>query len=149
MNRKRLNYLAIELVKNALNPKGAKFDLTAWYHTLNQKKPISCGTTACAFGFAALLPEFKKQGLQQNGGAPFIMSKTRPDPTLERYTTATTVNGYRVTGFGAAAVFFDISIREAQELFNPANYRFLAVSGSAGEMAVATKIVELLSEGAE
>lgn len=144
INRKRLAYLAIKLVENAMNPKGAKFDLNRWYRGINKKKPISCGTTACAFGFAALLPAFKKQGLFIHASSPAIQVSKK---VAERdFIHCSRYEGkYVLTGVNAAAYFFNIPNRDAQNLFLSEAYVGLPISGAAGEMAVATKIVALLN----
>jgi len=66
MNKRRLLKLADLLEADAKNKKGVKFDLGTWGN-LNEGTPeeevISCGTTACAAGLAAMSGAFKKEGL--------------------------------------------------------------------------------------
>lgn len=61
MNKKRLLKLAGFL--EALPPK--RFDYNAWVgDDWAGKQDLSCGTTACALGWAATIPAFRKLGLQ-------------------------------------------------------------------------------------
>lgn len=69
-----------------------KFDLTCW----------ECDTSACAFGYACMMPSFKKAGLSLRGGIP-------------TYTTS----GTYYDGFRAASEFFGLSMKEAFDLFSP------------------------------
>ena len=54
MNKKRLLKLADLLEADAKNKKGIKFDYWATANLADPKEPISCGTSACAMGLAAL-----------------------------------------------------------------------------------------------
>lgn len=134
MKRKLLLFLADALMKNARDPKGSKFDLEAWVTRVNKKKPLSCGTTACAFGFAALLPKFKKLGL-----------RLEMDEPIEGYGEAAFYPCYKgYVDFMAASKFFGVDRRIAEHLFSPDNYRDDHQQEAAGERAVAMKIYDLL-----
>ena len=63
MNKRRLLKLADLLEADAKRRTGVRFDLTTWGQIDNESKPVSCGTTACAMGLAAVSGAFKKQGL--------------------------------------------------------------------------------------
>ena len=63
IGRRRLYELADLLERDAKNKKGVSFDMNHWGYTENPDNPISCGTSACAMGLAALSGEFKKAGL--------------------------------------------------------------------------------------
>jgi hypothetical protein len=63
MNKARLLKLADLLEADAANPKGLKFEWGDWGTVTDPKKPVSCGTQACAMGLAALSGTFKRQGL--------------------------------------------------------------------------------------
>lgn len=88
-----------------------RFNLATWVG--NDDVPwegmddLSCGTTACAMGWATTIPEFKELGLR-----------------LER--NSFSGQGYLVFGekkhFSAAAEFLDITEKEAEYLFNPDKY---------------------------
>lgn len=85
-------------------PRG--FDLTSWYRRRardNWKDHAgrSCGTTACAFGEAAFIPEFRGLGLRRRKGEIFYKGKN---------------------GEYAAAKFFGISESDADRLFLPSSY---------------------------
>ena len=87
-------------------PKTKRFNLRCWHKV----KPF-CGTEACAVGWAAADPWFKRRGLklavddEDNGG------RTTYEPV------------YRSTsGFDAAADFFSITFDEALHLFSPLQY---------------------------
>ncbi len=107
MHKDRLITLRNHLLNNVQD---SKFYLEYWIG--NNDTPwdgemnLSCGTTACAMGHAALIPEFQALGLSlkrvsRNGG---------------------TVTYDGMTQFSAVACFLDISIREADYLFNPEDY---------------------------
>lgn len=68
---------------------------------------LSCGTTACAMGWATTIPEFKQLGLglvqtSHNGQGSLVFGEFKH--------------------FEAAAKFLDISEKEAEFLFNPDKY---------------------------
>lgn len=62
MKNKRLLKLADLLDEDAKNKKGIKFDMYQWGRVKNADHPVSCGTHACALGFAALTGKFKGLG---------------------------------------------------------------------------------------
>jgi hypothetical protein len=99
VNHKRLLKLAdfLETVPRK------RFDFTKWVGLdWKGKADLSCGTSACAIGWATTIPSFRKLGLKLSlndaGGTPVF-------------------NG----DFGSDAVahFFDISILDAEFLFFP------------------------------
>lgn len=128
---KRLTRLADYL--ETINPKN--FDLSTWaehneiYDAEDELKPFktvmreiqegACGTTACACGHAAMIPEFRKAGLKlefneedyrsvEDLAVDFIF---RPPGSVNVY-----------SGLDAAEMFFKLSDREAEYLFMPATY---------------------------
>lgn len=74
MQIERLKLLAQKLREDAANPNGIKFEIGVWYGDVDGAKPVSCGTTACAMGLAALSPEFQAMGLKPQ----IIKSKYNP-----------------------------------------------------------------------
>ena len=108
MHADRLRRLAFYLRNDV---KDEVFNLATWVG--NDDVPwegmddLSCGTTACAMGWATTIPEFKQLGLH-----------------LERVSPSG--QGFLVFGdykhFEAAAQFMDITKYQAEYLFDPARY---------------------------
>lgn len=126
MNKRRLLKLADLLEADAKNKKGVQFDLMMWGQVEDPRKPLSCGTTACAMGLAAVSGAFKKQGLsyevQLNGCL---------------YISCNEIGG----GFNSASELFSISSSEAHWLFDYPSYGENAIgTGAQGERMVATRI---------
>lgn len=101
------------------------FHLHAWFS--NQHGPLKidyagrmCGTTACAFGEAVLMPEFKGTGLKRVYGGPRYKGKY---------------------GMDAASKFFGISYGNACRLFDPSTYP----RENRGPMDVVKRIEELIT----
>lgn len=61
--KKRLIRLADGLEADAAKEDGIKFDFNNWGAIDNPMNPLSCGTVACAFGYAAISGLFKDEGL--------------------------------------------------------------------------------------
>lgn len=90
----------------------ARFDYTQWIGTDWQGNPdLSCGTTACALGWAAADPEFQRLGL-----SPAWRSQ---QPVIE-YQDGLVIS----YGFTAAAHFFGVTAMESSFLFGPNNEDF-------------------------
>ena len=68
-----------------------------------------CGTTACALGWAASMPEFRKRGLKMHWDENWE----------EAYPMLKDKDGDVLTGEDAGAEFFGLSYDEAEELFIP------------------------------
>lgn len=85
-----------------------KFDMEYWY-----ENSAGCGSTACAFGVAALHPYFRSKGL-----------KTSDETSIENgvmcYSTDPVYKGEHY--FAAAAKFFELTDTEAQYLFSSDAY---------------------------
>ncbi len=79
-----------------------QFDLDSW---ATDQDFESCGTTACAFGWATQIPEFNEAGLRLAEGL------SSPVPKYQG-----------CGGFGAAAQFFHIPWSAAVLLFGPDSY---------------------------
>jgi hypothetical protein len=129
MNKRRLLKLADLLEKDAKNKKGIFFDLSVWGWVGNEEEPLSCGTTACAMGLAAISGAFKRQGLRcrfDEGGGIRIGFGRRWDALL------------------AARRLFGITDSEARQLFLYSG-DIAKIRGAAGERAVARRIRDFVS----
>lgn len=96
-----------------------RFDYGSWVGSDWKGKPdLSCGTTACALGWATTMPEFRRLGLR--------LTKGRPDPsndvfdanmcvTLKQSHARATLDG----SFKAASKVFGLSEEESEYLFAP------------------------------
>jgi hypothetical protein len=130
VNKQRLLKLADLLETDAKNKNGVKFDLTTWGQVSDSTKPVSCGTSACAMGLAALSGAFKKQGLQYEvGGTGYLHVG---------------ING-EWGGFYAAQKLFDISGDEAEWLFDVDGYGAAEVTGAKGEHNVAKRLRDFVA----
>ncbi len=113
MNKRRLLKLAEFLEKVPRK----RFDYASWVgDDWGGKQDLSCGTTACAMGWACTIPSFRKAGLK--------LKNSLLDGTSLRtaYYTSNVpyFNGFE--GFDAAALFFDIDLRDARYLFGEPNH---------------------------
>jgi hypothetical protein len=97
MNRERLEHLKVVLS----NVKPEKFDMSVWF-----TEHGTCGTAACAFGYAAMDPKFNVEGLTAAEG---WWGKIEP-----------TYAGQG--GFVAAMSFFDLNSEQATWLFSDGTY---------------------------
>lgn len=142
MNKERLKILRDALIEHAKNPGNLKFDLNNWatvkaayigenFVDVVRRARLGenfCGTTACAMGVAASLPEFnlKGLGLRGSGSCAGVMFE---------------VNGRDYFGFDAAEKFFGLNFDDADELFSPEKY---VGRERKNPLAVADKITALL-----
>lgn len=128
MNKRRLLKLADLLEADAKNRKGIKFDLSVWGEVGDADEPLSCGTTACAMGLAALSGSFMRAGLQHRISCGILEIGFNGDWDSIR----------------AAQELFDISREDAKDLF--VHYsRLKTTSGAAGERAVAKRIRDFVA----
>jgi hypothetical protein len=95
MHRDRLEILAAYLTTIPAET----FDINSW----------TCGTTACAWGHACDIPEFKELGLKWERVAPCY--DNTPVPGFQ---------GFKA--FAAAAVFFDVSVSTTTLMFSREAY---------------------------
>lgn len=128
MHKRRLLKLADLLEADAKNKKGIKFDLGTWGTIGDEEKPLSCGTTACAMGLAAVSGAFSRQGLKH-------------DPDYYRITFLW--KGSRIDGLPAAQKLFDISMRQAEEFFLPNGDH--PIDGAKAEKALAQRIRDFVA----
>ena len=157
MHVERLQRLAALLRKDADDPKGVKFDLGVWAapsedyqksrgghyfpHNAVEKIEVSCGTTACALGLAAISGEFKADGLTAYFAPGFECGGTTKYSLWPQY------EGY--DGMSAGQRFFGLeTIGQSRFLFDPECYDELPV-GREGELFVADRIDGLIASGGE
>ena len=145
--------LADLLEADANNPTGITFDLGTWgcptqdvdYDTfakgiLDKSVPVSCGTTGCAMGLAAISGIFKDEGLtyRRFAGSQLI-------PVL-------TKNGDFFEGFVAATNLFEFPDNGpwpsySSLLFDPEYYPTEGKAGREAELKVADRIRKLVNDG--
>jgi hypothetical protein len=134
MNKRRLLKLADLLEADAKDRKGIKFDLDTWGYTSKRSlavndgpiPAVSCETTACAMGLAALSGAFKREGLTYT---------VRDTPSFMQVD----VKMGRAEGLDAAAKLFGITRTTAGWLFLDDNYDG-STTKAVGERAVAKRI---------
>lgn len=105
MNEERLLKLAAFLDK--LPPE--RFNFNVWVgDTWKETQDLSCGTSACAMGWAATMPEFRKLGVRlcKRGGLGIVAMDIADI-------------GYIKGGCNVAEHLFEISEKEAEHLFVP------------------------------
>lgn len=104
------------------------FDLQCWIDSsspvTSQEDLHTCGTTACAVGWACCLPEFQREGLHLSTYAPAY--KPREGGDVHHHWEAVTA-------------FFDLAEDEAEHLFSYEKYDFMVFPWN-----VAARIRELL-----
>jgi hypothetical protein len=138
MNKERLMRLVQLLRDNANNPTGAKFDLSFWGEippaewgkkSLEEGSvvPLTCNTTGCALGLAAISGKFQAEGLTWKSHGGVI------EPAFEGR-----------TGFEAGMAFFDLSYDEATGLFDPSYYAGV-IQGAEAELKVAKRIKDFVN----
>ena len=139
--KKRLLRLAAKLREDAENPEGMKFDINHWGSTRDKEHglALSCGTTGCAMGLAAISGIFKRAGLGIDG----LTAPGEPLTFIWRFT----MNGEPREGWEAAAQLFGIELKQAQYLFYAGHYPSAKRKGRAGELAVAERIEVVLAGG--
>ncbi|KAH0542816.1 hypothetical protein GP486_008612, partial [Trichoglossum hirsutum] len=134
---------------DANNPAGIKFNMRFWGKPANtdclsysynsefvaqvgeQRVPVNCGTSGCAWGLAAISGIFKDEGLTYEISSA---STTSLVPVFD---------GWR--GFAAADRFFEISNAMAASLFDPMYYE--VKDGREAELAVAKRVRTLVATG--
>lgn len=118
-----------------------RFDLNKWGYTPNidseefhpEEGPVDfnevthkCGTTACAMGWAASMPEFRKEGLrlEVRSSTSWLDGEDIGAWSINYY-KRDRVNGGRdlnSEGFEAAARFMHITHSQSEYLFGPDSY---------------------------
>jgi hypothetical protein len=113
MNKERLLRLAEFLEKEV--PKD-RFYYNHWVgHDWRGMDDLSCGTTACALGWAATIPEFHEAGLR------LLKGHKRVDGTYYGYVGVVNAQGTPISwdSFNAAMNFFEVPYGMAEFLFVP------------------------------
>jgi hypothetical protein len=137
MHAERLLKLADLLEADAARPDGIKFDLGTWGRWRNGEAPsLSCGTTACAMGLAALSGSFAEDGLT-------YAIEWLPDRTIGGY-GGISVKFDDQYNLDAAAQLFGITGEAADFLFVPDAYDVTPV-GAEGECVVAQRIRDFVA----
>lgn len=108
MHKRRLLKLADLLEANAGNKTGAKFDMSTFGDVTDADNPISCGTTVCAMGLAALSGAFKRTGLTAK-----VDREHLPCFNVNFYW-----KGRETSPFVAAQRTFEITREDAKALFD-------------------------------
>lgn len=139
VGRRRLLKLADLLEADAKNKKGIRFDLSTWANVDPSAEPsVSCGTTACAMGLAAISGAFKRAGLSYGPVDCGIENCGLCAGKME-------VRLGRDTGFDAAMVLFDVNTDEAGWLFAGSSYPEDKIQGAAAERCVAKRIRDFVA----
>lgn len=134
VQKKRLLQLADLLEEDAKNKKGVKFDLGTWGSADEVENfKMSCDTTACAFGLAALSGKFKRAGLS------YRIQKANWSDVHYLNPIFTDKDGLEFEGFAAAIKIFGINERDAFWLFSEEAYGG-PTTGAKGERKVAARI---------
>lgn len=144
MRKKRLLKLA-DVVERAIEAKAVKFDLTTWGH--NDREAViemSCGTTACLLGTAALSGEFKGAGMgycvrkyDDGSGAEMDITFARGAPFQDGH----------MNTFANAAWFFGITRDEAQFLFDPRWYPNIRHHGKGAARYAIKRVRDFVARG--
>ena len=111
MNKNRLLVLAGALDEQH-NKEPHQFDYGYWRH----KVDYGCGATYCAFGLAASLPEFNKEGLHFNSPIERFLVNII---VLDGFTPDTNGVGFHIINQIVASKFFEITLDEVRLLFIP------------------------------
>jgi hypothetical protein len=133
MNRERLEHLIDVLLEVDRKERG--FSLETWAGNINSvmdcslvhAEPNTCGTACCALGYAALDPQFRREGLKlfvraQGRGWHVGQLLDRTHSTMPKTVDISFVDFHGYQHFYAAAVFFGIEEETAKWLFHPSRY---------------------------
>lgn len=130
MNKRRLLKLAELLEKDARNKKGIKFNMAHWGYVDDIDNLLSCGTSCCAMGLAALSGTFKRAGLTASVDGCCVKIKWK---------------NRIVDGFLAAQRLFDITNGQSDILFAPGILDLNV--GAKGERAKVKQIRKFVKTG--
>jgi hypothetical protein len=125
VGRRRLLKLADLLEADARKKKGIKFDFTEWGQADDPNSPMSCGTTACALGLAALSGAFARNGLTA---------------TIQHFGWIEIKMESGARFIEAGAELFKISYEESEFLFTSGKALGRLRKGAKAERAVAQRI---------
>lgn len=143
MNKRRLLKLADLLEADAKNAKGIQFNLCTIIRTddvyaaaASGTVPMSCGTSACAVGLAALSGAFKR-----SAGLSYKLVHSEWGIEIK-----TTINGQSRAYDRAAMAVFGLTMRQVDFLFTPTRYGIgEPISGAIGERYVAKRIRDFVA----
>lgn len=134
MNKRRLLKLAELLEADARNKSGLKFDMDMWGESQTKDMKVTCGTTACAMGLAALSGTFKRAGLQ-------VRVQEYGHDANHIFWLDIGFKGSFASPLESASQLFDLTYAEASWLFISDDYPDNAsMKGAAGERTVAKRI---------
>lgn len=145
MHKRRLLKLAdwLEAQADARKP-DFQFNLRMFGRFAKTAAPLTCGTTACALGGAALAGLFKRQGLSFQIDTSYIW---RHHDEHNIHVIHTDQNGRRSLNFNAAQKLFGITKQEALHLFCPGEQHTGVTDGKRGARNVAKMIREFVEAG--
>ena len=99
-----------------------RFDYARWVGESWQGDPdLSCGTTACALGWASTIPEFRKLGLRLKKNNWDLFNPTYVGLDTETDEDLADKSSYLLT-LEASKYIFGLSNQETNELFTPEGY---------------------------
>lgn len=136
MNKRRLLKLADLLEADAKRKRGVQFDLGTWGEFDSGEPAVSCNTTACAMGLAALSGAFARQGLGYRTRKPY-------GPDEEGGSIDITFKGAG-DDMKATVALFGIHYAEAAWLFTPDAYDD-ETTGAKAERMVAKRIRDFVN----
>jgi len=111
ITERRLLVLCNHMERVVASQEPAHFDMGNWYD--DESEPHTCGTVACAFGHAALIPEFNRLGLHA-----MHPCGSRVPTYYQRLQESGMARCYEASdGFEAAERFFKLSTYDARMLF--------------------------------
>jgi hypothetical protein len=117
VSKKLGNARLMKLVERLREVPRKQFDYLTWVGDDWKGKPdLSCGTKACALGWAATIPSLQRAGLHH------VASRDGDGRIWDAYVEFRpkgTSKYDRKTDFGAASAVFGITFDEAYELFMP------------------------------
>lgn len=150
MHKDRMELLV--RVLDGIEAKGKRFNMGTWFDP--PEDGISCGTTACALGWAALDPRFHELGLcmgvscDENGEEHSYRCTTIEQICLHGDARSIDVTPVweDFMGYDAAIMLFDISEKAAHYIFDPSRYyepsRYLGLYPTIA--AVRDRVVEVI-----
>jgi len=141
VKRRALKRLVKLLRKDADNPEGIQFDMGTWGRIEDKKNVLSCGTTACGMGLAALSGKFSFEA---------ILRKVWNDDTQSyepyRILAMRRVGERKETDpITLAEETFGLGSTLAMEMFIPSPG--FPSDGRAGELSLANRIEKFIETG--
>ena len=144
MNAHRLELVAKKLDENP------PFDFTIWIgQTWKGAEDLSCGTTACAIGWAATIPELYEAGLRIVGVPMqrYADAAVGACARIKYVGSETLPSAARSSSLAAACAVFDLTVQEAEFLFLPGPRAYGLMPGTATAAQVAAHIRAFIQRG--